>query len=136
MPYYYKYDPSFVEMEVLFIRTLQFILMRLVCVGCFVELSRKMRHVTIRKTSSMLMEGLFSRTSLLASLCAWCGVCFLKQTREECLINIKTTHRLLNIEDFLSEHFSFFFDALSVCRYLCKAVKKRHITIKKTYHPS
>ena len=136
MPYYYKYDPSFVEMEVLFIRTLQFILMRLVCRLLCGAIMKKAPCYYKKDISSMLMEGLFSRTSLLASLCAWCGVCFLKQTREECLINIKTTNRLLNIEDFLSEHFSFFFDALGVCRYLCNAVKKRHITIKKTYHPS
>ena len=63
--------------------------------------------------SSMLMEGLFSRTFfLLAALCDWCVVCILKQTRDKCHITVKATHRLLQF-------------ALVVCNLLCKAIKKK-----------
>ena len=96
MPFYYKYDPSFVEIGgFVHPNTSVYFDMRFVCVGCFVEKSRKKRHITIRKTSSMLMEGLFPRTFSLASLCALCVVCFLKQMREKSHITLRTTPRLL-----------------------------------------
>ena len=70
----------------------------------------------------MLMEGLFSQTFLLASLCASSVVWFLKQMREKCHITLNRTHRLLRF-------------AIGVCSLLCKAIKKLHFAVKKTNHP-
>ena len=90
--------------------------MRFVCVCVCVLLcktvKKKATYYYKEVISSMIMEVLFYRTSLLASLCAWCAVCFLKQMREKCHITLKTTYRLLRF-------------ALGVCSLLCKAIKKK-----------
>ena len=83
MPYYYKYDPLFVEIRGSFYpNTSVYFDMQYVCRLLCRAIIKKAPYYYKKDISSMLMEGLFSRTSLLASLCAWCGVCFVKQMRK------------------------------------------------------
>ena len=71
-------------------------------------IKKKVPYYCKEDKSSMLMEGLFSNIFLLASLCDWCVVCILKQTRDKCHITLKPTHRLLNVEDFFIRTLQFF----------------------------
>ena len=119
--------------EDFFIRTLQFFLMRLVCVGSFVKQSKnKATYYYKEDMSSMLIE-LFPRTffACFALRLVFCFLC--KANERKRYITINKTHRLLKLEVLFIRTLQFF-DMRFVCVgcFVEQSRKKRHVTIRKT----